>query len=170
VKYLTIIRHSKSSWDADIEDHDRPLNSQGKKTAPQIGTALAKRKDFKKPDIILSSTANRALTTAQMVARKIKYDPKSIVESKYLYLASEKNLISAINSQIDEEFEHAMIVGHNPGIEMLAHAILKPRKGSIDRMPTCSVARFELNVKKWSDVGDDCATLLDFLYPGMLGT
>jgi phosphohistidine phosphatase len=167
VKQLTLIRHAKSNWDADIEDHDRPLNSQAKKNAPKVGTALAKGKKFK-PDLILSSTATRAITTAQMIARKIKYDPKKIIESKDLYLASEPKLIAIIKSQIDEDVEHAVIVAHNPGLEMLAHALLKPRKGSIDRMPTCSVASFELAVKKWSDVGENCATLLSFLYPGML--
>jgi phosphohistidine phosphatase len=166
VRLLTIIRHAKSSWDAKIEDHDRPLDSVGKKTAPKLGAALAKNKKFK-PDLILSSTANRAITTAQMIARKIKYDPKKIVETKDLYLASSDKLITAMNTLVDEDVNHLVIVGHNPGIEMLAHALLKPRKGSIDQMPMCSMARFELSADKWSKVGENSATLLEFLYPGM---
>ncbi|MEM7147816.1 MAG: histidine phosphatase family protein, partial [Verrucomicrobiota bacterium] len=168
VRLLTIVRHAKSTWDPEVPDHDRPLDAGGKKSAPKVGAALAKDKKFK-PDLILSSTANRALTTAEAIAKKIKHDPENIVQVKDLYLASADKLINTIRTRIPNDVEHVVIVGHNPGIEMLAHALLKPRKGSIDRMPTCSVARFELSVSKWGDVGDNSATLLGFLYPGMLG-
>jgi phosphohistidine phosphatase len=69
MKTLFLIRHAKSSWDdTALPDKDRPLDDRGKRDAPKVGKRLAKR-DVK-PDLILSSPARRALTTAQIIAKK----------------------------------------------------------------------------------------------------
>jgi Histidine phosphatase superfamily (branch 1) len=65
MKVLFLIRHAKSSWDnTALPDKDRPLDDRGKRDAPKMGKRLAKR-DVK-PDLILSSPAMRALTTASL--------------------------------------------------------------------------------------------------------
>ncbi len=70
MKTLFFVRHAKSSWD-DITapDRDRPLNDRGKRDAPRMGERLAKR--HVKADLILSSPANRAIATAQIIAKKL---------------------------------------------------------------------------------------------------
>jgi phosphohistidine phosphatase len=50
------------------------LNDRGKRDAPKMGERLAKH-DVK-PDLILSSPARRALTTAQLIAKKLNYKLK----------------------------------------------------------------------------------------------
>ena len=70
MKTLFLIRHAKSSWDdTALPDKDRPLDDRGRRDAPKMGKRLAKR-DVK-PDLILSSPARRALTTAEVIAKKL---------------------------------------------------------------------------------------------------
>src|SRR6266487_3467541 len=71
MKTLFLIRHAKSSWDdTALPDKDRPLGDRGRRDAPKMGKRLAKR-DVK-PDLILSSPARRALTTAEIIAKKLE--------------------------------------------------------------------------------------------------
>jgi phosphohistidine phosphatase len=65
MKTLFLIRHAKSSWDdIALPDKDRSLNDRGRRDAPKMGKRLAKRNVT--PDLILSSPARRALTTAEI--------------------------------------------------------------------------------------------------------
>ena len=67
MKNLYLIRHAKSSWDDPLQDDfDRPLNDRGMRDAPRMGKRL-KEKDLH-PDMILSSPANRALSTCMQIA------------------------------------------------------------------------------------------------------
>ena len=78
MKTLFLIRHAKSSWDdTALPDKDRPLGDRGRRDAPKMGKRLVKR-DVK-PDLILSSPARRALTTAEIIAKKLDYKLKDIV-------------------------------------------------------------------------------------------
>ena len=78
MKTLFLVRHAKSSWDdTALPDKDRPLNDRGKRDAAKMGQRLAKI-DVK-PDLILSSPARRALTTAEIVAKKLDYKLKNIL-------------------------------------------------------------------------------------------
>ena len=75
---LILVRHAKSSWDSlDLPDTERPLADRGKRDAPMMGKRLAKQQG--KPDLILSSPARRALTTAEIIASKLGYQTKDIV-------------------------------------------------------------------------------------------
>ena len=78
MKTLFLVRHAKSSRDDPVlPDKDRPLNERGMRDASRVGEQLAKRDA--NPDLILSSPAQRALTTAEIVARKLHYRLKDIV-------------------------------------------------------------------------------------------
>jgi phosphohistidine phosphatase len=71
---LLLLRHARSSWkNPELSDHDRPLNKRGKHDAPQIVKLLRDEEDFLIPDLIMSSTANRAKKTAELVAKACKY-------------------------------------------------------------------------------------------------
>src|SRR5881628_1035318 len=84
MKTLFLVRHAKSSWDdTALPDKDRPLNDRGKRDAAKMGERLAKI-DVK-PDLILSSPARRALTTAEIVAKKLDYKLKNILVDDRLY-------------------------------------------------------------------------------------
>ena len=37
---LHLLRHAKSSWKKEVEDHERPLNRRGREAARRVGQAL----------------------------------------------------------------------------------------------------------------------------------
>ena len=93
MKTLFLVRHAKSSWDdTTLPDKDRPLNERGERDAPKMGKRLAKR-DVK-TDLILSSPARRALTTAKIIAKSIDYKPKKIVVDDRLYPGAADDLLN----------------------------------------------------------------------------
>jgi phosphohistidine phosphatase len=147
MKTLFLVRHAKSSWDdATLPDKERPLNDRGMRDAPKMGARLAKR-DVK-PDLILSSPARRALTTAEIIAGKLGYKVGDIVVDERLYAASPDDLLEVINGLRDKP-KHVMLFGHNPGLTELANRL----SGKIADMPTCAVAEFVFDIKSWSNVG-----------------
>jgi phosphohistidine phosphatase len=80
MKTLLILRHGKSSWKfPDLPDHDRPLNSRGKRDAPLMGRKLAE--EGMVPDVIISSSATRAHDTAKKAAKASGYRGEIVVES-----------------------------------------------------------------------------------------
>jgi phosphohistidine phosphatase len=85
MKTLLVLRHAKSSWkNANLADFDRPLNKRGKRDAPRMGELL--RREGIVPDLIISSSAERALTTAEAVALACGYDLE-IQTTRQLYHA-----------------------------------------------------------------------------------
>jgi phosphohistidine phosphatase len=147
MKTLFLIRHAKSSWDDPaLPDKDRPLDARGERDAPKMGTRLAKR-DVK-PDMILSSPARRALTTAEIIAKKLDYRVKDIVVDDRLYAAAVDDLLSVIH-KLGDKARCVMLFGHNPEFTELAHRL----SSEITHMPTCAVAEFTFSAKSWSEVG-----------------
>ncbi|NOX67180.1 MAG: histidine phosphatase family protein [Chlorobi bacterium] len=160
MKTLYIIRHAKSSWDErGVSDHDRKLNARGLRDAPKMGEVLANKGYH--PDIIYSSSANRAFTTAKIIADKIDYPVDKIIVTKEIYDATTNDLVNLIN-RFDDKYESAMLFGHNPGFTVLANLLADKY---IDNMPTCAVAVIELNVESWKNVASDCGRLIAFEYP-----
>jgi phosphohistidine phosphatase len=147
MKTLFLVRHAKSSKDdPSLADRDRPLADRGRKDAPEMGKRLAKR--GVKPDLLMSSPALRALTTAQLMADEIGIGRDEIAVEERLYASSADGLLAVIRG-LDKKAESAMLFGHNPEFTELARR-LSP---AIDPMPTCAVAEFRFDTEKWSDVG-----------------
>jgi phosphohistidine phosphatase len=146
MKHLFLIRHAKSSWDEEgLADRDRPLNDRGKRDAPKMGQRLAGR--GVQPDLILSSPAVRALTTAEIMAREMGYKRKAIIVDERIYAAEPEALLAVI-AALDDAHNVVMLFGHNPELTAIAHRF----SNEIDDMPTCSVAEFTFDVARWRDV------------------
>lgn len=159
MKRIYLVRHAKSSWkDPRLTDINRPLNKRGKKDAPFIGDQLNKNQI--KPDLILSSPANRAKKTALIIAEKICYPAKKIVFKDELYEASERTLLDFVK-KLNERFNSVMIFAHNPGLTQLNNLI---SNNYIDNIPTCGVVALEID-RKWIEVGKNSCKLLFFDYP-----
>ena len=161
MKHLLLIRHGKSDWDhPGLTDHDRPLNDRGLRDAPRIASALIGR--GVRPDLIVSSTAVRALTTAQLLAGKMGYPPGNILEVPALYLAPPGVILRAIQ-QLDEAAGTVMIFGHNPGMHEAVAAFAAGEE--VADFPTLAVARIEISAEHWGSVEWDSARLLELIIP-----
>ncbi len=147
MKTLFLIRHAKSRRDDPaLADQQRPLTGRGRRNASDIGQRLAKRAP--KPDLMLSSPALRALQTARLMARRLGYKRKHIVVDERLYACSAADLLRVIH-QLDDRLKRVMLFGHNPELTGLARRFSR----DITHLPTCAVARFQFDVKSWSDIG-----------------
>jgi phosphohistidine phosphatase len=146
MKTLILVRHAKSSWtEPGLADRDRVLNDRGRRNAPEMGKRLAK--GGLKPDVILSSPAVRALTTAQLLAEELDYKRSDIRVDDRLYAAEADELVRVVGESGDGP-QRVMVVGHNPEMTELARRL----SGTIDHMPTCAVAVFTFDIASWRDL------------------
>jgi phosphohistidine phosphatase len=160
MKILMLLRHAKSSWkDRGLPDHERPLNKRGRRDAPMMGERLAQR--GVEPDLILSSSAARAVMTAEAVAEAFEYAWDEIVFEERLYEADAGEILEVIEEQ-DDWVDRLMLIGHNPGLTVLAnHLSLR----DIDNVPTCGVLELRYEIESWAAVGDAVPVAVDFDYP-----
>lgn len=160
MKYLSIVRHAKSSWkDPDLPDFERPLNKRGERDGPALGERLAARQA--RPDHIVSSPALRALRTARLVAASVGYDPGRVHTIEALYLASAAGLLQTIR-QFDDAWERVMLFGHNPGLTDLVNLLADC---GLENLPTCGVAELELGVSSWRETSPGGARLTELDFP-----
>lgn len=158
MKKLIIIRDAKSDWeDTSLDDYDRPLNTKGLNDAPMMGKFLYEKGLV--PDLIISSPALRAMTTAQLISNEVQYE-KAIAPNQYIYEAY-VNTLQEIVSFIHDNNDTVFLVGHNPGVSALAY-MLSDLKESI---PTCSIVEIDFNCDSWMEVSKKNATLISYDYP-----
>ena len=155
---LFLVRHAKSSWDdVALPDKERPLADRGKRDAPMMGKRLAKRKV--KPDLILSSPARRALSTAEIIAKELNYRADDIVVDDRLYATEAETLLGVIG-ELSDKLKCVMLFGHNPEFTDLAHRL----SNEPALMPTCAVAQLTFVSTSWSSISSTkpAEVLLDY--------
>ncbi|HET9929102.1 MAG TPA: histidine phosphatase family protein [Polyangiaceae bacterium] len=146
MKTLLVLRHAKANRESDsAADHDRTLAKRGVKAAERIGALLRDEKLL--PELVLSSTAARARSTAELVAREAGVTDKLVSFLPQLYLAEPPAYIEALR-KLPREAERVLVVGHNPGIETLVYRLT----GETEHMPTAALAVCELPIDDWSEL------------------
>lgn len=143
MKTIYIVRHSKSSKAIpELKDIDRPLAERGYTDAYQIAALLRKKKI--KPDVILTSPAVRAITTALIFSQQLKYPYKEILINEKIYNASYKDILDVLEKEL-KKLDSVMIVGHNPSFEEVINFLSEKK---IDNLATTGVVCFETENKK----------------------
>jgi len=139
------MRHAKSSWkETGTKDHDRPLNNRGKRDAPRMGELLVEKKLV--PELVLSSTALRARSTASLVADASGYE--GVVElNDDLYHPSVSRCIKVLQ-ELYYNYASLLLVAHNPGVEEL----LSHFTGQYQIFPTATIAFIKLPLNSWRDL------------------
>lgn len=159
-KLLYLVRHAKSSWsDRSLSDRDRPLNKRGRRSAPDMGRRLAAQDHL--PELIISSPARRAFSTARKIARELGYDRSEIMKDESLYFSGTGAMLDLLES-LDDSYQRVMIVGHNPAMTSLMNIL---SGSSIDNMPTCAVAVIEYPMASWSELRSAEGQLLAYDFP-----
>lgn len=160
MRQLTLIRHAKSSWeDTGLDDFDRPLNARGRENAPLMGSRL--HDEGICFDLIVSSPALRAITTAQLIADQTGYPHADILEEASIYESTVNSLLKVIQS-LQDEYLCVALVGHNPGISGLA-CYLSDQSGL--NFPTCAFAQLEFDVNHWRCVSAKSGQIKRYDYP-----
>jgi len=157
---LILIRHAKSSWvDPFAEDHARVLNKRGQGAATAIGEWLAENGYI--PDVILCSDAARTRETCERICAACDPAPKTRYMHR-IYHAAPSTLRDLIGDQTDP---NVALIGHNPGIAMLAAGLVKtpPRHPRFADYPTCATTIIDFDAQQWSALGK--GTCVDFVVP-----
>jgi len=145
-KELFLVRHAKSSWDdPTISDHDRTLNERGYRNAPEMGRRLSDRRVS--PDALISSTALRARTTAEIMADSLGWLEERVVRDRGLYHASANELQEYIGGLDDSHFS-VMLFGHNPGMTSVVSHLFGL---ALDNLPTCGVVHLQFSAESWAE-------------------
>jgi len=159
-KLLYLVRHAKSSWsDPSLSDRDRPLNKRGRRSAPDMGRRLAAQDHL--PELIISSPAKRAFSTAKKIAKELGYDQSEIMKDESLYFSGTGGMLNLLEN-LDDGYQKVMIVGHNPAMTTLLNIL---SGSSIDNMPTCAVAVIDYPMASWSELRSAEGQLLVYDFP-----
>ncbi len=161
---LLLLRHGKSDWDVPCSDFNRPLKGRGKRGAEKIAQWLEKNQLL--PDFIVSSPAQRALQTAEIVTETLGRNLSSIQQDSRIYAAGIHDLMKVLLDCPDQA-QRVLLVGHNPGLEALLIYLLAdypeiPEDNKL--LPTATLARLRI-LNNWNQTQKSCAELLSIKRP-----
>ena len=158
-KTLILTRHAKSSWDnPGMDDHDRPLNKRGRRSAEVIGDWLRARGLV--PDEVLCSSARRTRETYE----RMRFDtPAEVTDTLYLVTANQilRELSGATGDTV-------LLLGHSPGIGQFAAEILgddPPAHPRFHDYPTGATLVVRFDVDSWDKLAWRSGDLVDFTVP-----
>lgn len=161
MKQLLVMRHAKSDWSSGLADHERPLNSRGRAAADAVGRHLTATGQA--PDHVFTSSAVRALTTAQRAAAAGGWSSDIQVE-RDLYSTWPEGALETVLTAPD--VDRVMIVGHQPTWSgLVAHLT-----GASVAMRTATVVGIDLFITDWSDVVGARGEILFVVQPRSLET
>lgn len=158
MKTLYLIRHAKSSWAFDLQDHDRPLGKRGRRDVGKMGRYLSENQPA--PEVLISSTASRAFYTALHICDQMGIDEGKIKLTNRLFHAGSSEILEVIKEA--PSCKTLAIFGHNPGFTSVANSL---SNSHIENIPTCGVVGISFNVDRWSDVAFGKGTQEFFYYP-----
>lgn len=113
------------------------------------------------PDVLVSSPATRAASTAALLANGMNLDPARILFNEGIYEAGPARLLELVNG-LDDHVDFIGLVGHNPGMTLLAENLSGETIGNI---PTCGMVLLHIDVDSWRLVSAGTGELAFFDYP-----
>jgi phosphohistidine phosphatase len=160
MRSLYLIRHAKSDWAHDgLADIDRPLNARGYRDAQRMGEALAAR--AAQPDSIVSSPAVRAVSTALIFARALRYPSARVKLDDRLYEPEADAVLEVIGEQ-DAAAQTLFVFGHNPTWSSLASQLAQ---GFFGELPTTGLVVIRFDAPTWREAVQKRGELVLFDFP-----
>ncbi len=159
-KTLFLIRHAKSSWDSPgLRDFDRPLNARGLREAPLMAQQLAEQGI--KPDLLVSSPAKRALTTALFFAGTLTIPEADVRREAGIYEADPTEILRLV-SALPATAQTVLFFGHNPTFTMVANHF---SDRFIDNVPTCGIVQIETDAQHWDEMHEGNSRVVRTYFP-----
>jgi len=160
MKTLFLVRHAKSSWSTPgMRDFDRPLNERGMNDAPKMAAFLHKSGLI--PDLLVSSPAKRAFTTARFFATVFRMFEHEIILKPDIYEAEPVDILRII-SELPETSSAAMIFGHNPTFTEVANRF---SDDVIENVPTCGVICIKSRADNWNELFEGNSRIAASFFP-----
>ncbi|MFT3957368.1 MAG: histidine phosphatase family protein [Piscinibacter sp.] len=146
MKTLLLMRHASSGWDElSLADRARPLDEKGEHELSRLTRRYAAK--GVRPQLIVSSPALRALSTARALATTFGLDADAVHVDERLYCGSARAMLDSLG-EFDDTLDCVAVVGHNPEITELAHHLAR----DIDFLPTCAIATMGFEATHWSEL------------------
>lgn len=150
MKELILIRHAKSDWgNENLKDIDRHLSERGYSDAYALSAWYLKEQPL--PDLILTSTAIRALNTALIFARALAFNMADFVIDETIYESTVTNLLQVIKEQENKK-KSIMLFGHNPGITNLFNTLCTD--DFFEAIPTCGIVKINFEINSWQEISN----------------
>jgi phosphohistidine phosphatase len=165
-----LLRHAKSDWSrAGLPDRDRPLNARGREAAPMMAAHISDHGLV--PQRVIVSSALRTRETWKLMVPTFPRKPETIFERR-IYEASPHMILSVIKETPDS-IKSLMIVGHNPGLQTLALALVGSgdsalREDLAAKFPTGALAVIDFVTGSWSALRAGTGKLVRFVRPRSL--
>ena len=166
---LTLVRHAKAEHVPGKTDHDRELAPRGRKDARAIGAWLSDPSHAVVHGVALCSTSERTRQTLEGIcaggafAKDTRYDER-------IYDASAAGLLEILR-EVPDSVSAVLMIGHAPGIPVLATSLAHNDSGSSDVMerlslgfPTSGLAVLGFD-GHWAALAPETAYLRDFVVP-----
>tara|TARA_B110000116_G_scaffold186899_1_gene162007 strand:- start:1032 stop:1535 length:504 start_codon:yes stop_codon:yes gene_type:complete len=147
LKTLFLVRHASSNLDyGNSKDFERILSNQGKIEAKLIGKKIFDMKNI--PEHIISSGAQRAISTACILSHELNYDKDRIEMNNIIYNSSFDDILSVVKNTLND-YKKIMIVGHNPSLHISSQMLSSE---NIDIFPPASVCCIDFNIDDWNQI------------------
>ena len=146
MKQITFLRHSKSSWDYNLDDIDRPLNNSGVAKIKKV--AESSKAQFVNSDIIFSSSATRAIHTSLILTRSLSINSNRISICEDLYTFEFNEVLNFVN-KIENKYSEVVLVGHNPAYTEISNYF---SENKILNLPTARWFSMKFDSNSWSDI------------------
>ncbi len=160
MKTLYLVRHAKSSWDNNnLRDIERPLNERGLQDAPTMAKLMQSK--GVQPDLLVSSPAIRALTTAAYFKLALGVEGEDFWVRDEIYEAMTATIQHLIET-LPESANIVMLVGHNPTFTSLANLFTKDY---IDNIPTCGVVCIRSEAATWPEFSKKNSEVVGKFFP-----
>lgn len=160
MRTLYLIRHAKSSWDNPaLRDFQRPLNERGQQDAPRMARFL--KENGGTPDLIVSSPARRALTTAQFFAAEFGLDAARFQQNEHIYEAAPTEILRIVSALPNDAYT-VLLFGHNPTFTDVANRFTED---FIPNVPTCGIVRIESSAPTWAELYEGNARVTACFFP-----
>src|SRR5690606_6350923 len=146
MKTLYLVRHAKSSWKHDVDDHKRPLKKRGERDGKLVSEKV--KSEIDPPQKMISSDATRAFSTAQFFKKALNISDANFETDHGLYDFSGQNVMRIIKA-LDNNLDSVMIVGHNHAFTSIANML---GNRYIENVPTCGFVMLQFDEKEWSEI------------------
>ncbi len=157
MKTLYLLRHGEKEEEYEKDDYDINLTKKGKLDIVSLAKKLLKKEV--NPNLILSSPANRARQTAEILAKELNYK-KNIMYNEIIYQAFLNELNETITYTFDT-INSLLIVGHNPSLAALSYTFC----GFKDLFDMGDIIRIDFDCNSWIDIGKHNAKFIFFEKP-----
>jgi phosphohistidine phosphatase len=160
---LILLRHGKSDWQADYgDDRSRPLAQRGRKAAKRMGRFLSRAGQL--PDAAITSPAVRADDTLRLAMEGGGWTcPVRMAPA--LYGGGVPGLFGEVRKE-PATTDVLLAVGHEPTWSEAVAALIG---GGEIRFPTGALARVDLDVDEWDEIGPGAGVLGWIIGPRLLG-